>query len=75
MQLRKLISVENNPQNNSLLRNKKEEISINKERYFLISNGETNGGSLKIMNKKELMFLFLMLDVAFQTDFRGKMLQ
>lgn len=75
MQLRKLISAENNSQNHSLLRNKKEEISIHKDRYFLISNGETNEGSLKIMNKIELIFLSPVLDVALQIDFRGEELQ
>lgn len=67
MQLRNLISVENNPQNNPFLRNKKEKISILRNK-----KSETNGGSLKIMNKKEFILLCPMPDGAFQTDFRGE---
>lgn len=68
MQLIKLISVENYPQNNPVLKNKKEEKLCIKNR-----KRETNGGSLKITNAKEFTFLFPPVpDGAFQTDFRGE---
>lgn len=54
----------------TVLRIKKEKIYIHKEKK------ETNGGSLKTMNKKEFNFLSPPVpDGALQTDFRGEELQ